>query len=176
MINGIARFGADALMRALGFVGETLEVGGAKRMLYFAHPAADPLVHDLSLSAAQGALTNALRGLPALARRAEKPELMSPASMAHNAGNTWRLALDEVLDTGVDMRANLPMRDSGGRTLRAAMMRPMFSAAPKKLSAAVKPLAIDRLTVVDDPATWTSSTRRRTSPTSIKEGLRDLWS
>ena len=176
MINGIARFGTDALMRALGFVGETLEVGGAKRMLYFAHPAADPLVHDLSLSAAQGALTNALRGLPALARRAEKPKLMSPASMALNSGSTWRLALDEVLDTGVDMRANLPMRDSGGRTLRAAMMRPMFSAAPIKLSAAVKPLAIDRLTVVDDPDYLDELDTQKNVPAIIKEGLRDLWS
>ncbi len=81
-----------------------------------------------------------------------------------------------MLDTGVDMRANLPMRDSGGRTLRAAMMRPMFSAAPMKLSAAVKPLAIDRLTVVDDPDYLDELDTQKNVPAIIKEGLRDLWS
>jgi 5-methylthioadenosine/S-adenosylhomocysteine deaminase len=176
MINGIGRFGAEALMRALGFVGEALEVGGARRMLYFAHPAADPLVQNLSLSAAQDALKGALRGLPALARKAERPKLMSEAGLASRSGSTWRLALDEVLDTGVDLRANLPMRGSGGRTLRAAMMRPLFAAAPPKLSAAVKPLAIDRLTVVDDPDYLDELDAQKNLPAMIKEGLRDLWS
>lgn len=176
MINGIARFGTETLMRALGFVGEALELGGARRMLYFAHPAADPLVQNLSLSAAQDALKGALRGLPALARKAERPKLMSEAGLASRSGSTWRLALDEVLDTGVDLRANLPMRGSGGRTLRAAMMRPLFAAAPPKLSAAVKPLAIDRLTVVDDPDYLDELDAQKNLPAMIKEGLRDLWS
>lgn len=176
MINGIARFGTETLMRALGSVGEALELGGARRMLYFAHPAADPLVQNLSLSAAQDALKGALRGLPALARKAERPKLMSEAGLASRSGSTWRLALDEVLDTGVDLRANLPMRGSGGRTLRAAMMRPLFAAAPPKLSAAVKPLAIDRLTVVDDPDYLDELDAQKNLPAMIKEGLRDLWS
>jgi 5-methylthioadenosine/S-adenosylhomocysteine deaminase len=176
MINGIGRFGDEALMRSLAFVGEILKVGGANRMLYLAHPAADPLVQNLTLSAARDALQRALRGLPALARKAERPEPSSALAMARGSGNKWRLALDEILDTGVDLRANLPARGAGGRTLRAAVMRPLFSETPKKLSAAVTPLGIDRLTVVDDPDYLDALDAQKNVPDMIKDGLRDLWS
>lgn len=176
MINGIGRFGSSTVMRKLNFVGETLQVGGAARMLYLAHPVADPLVQGLTLSAAHEALKSALRGLPQLARRAEKPKKVSEAMRASAAGNTWRLALDEVVDTGVDMRASLPERSADGRPLRAAaMMRPMFSQATKKLSASVTPLAIDQLTVVDDSSYLDGLDMQLNLPASIKEGLRGLW-
>lgn len=174
MINGIGRFGSSSIMRSLSFSGETLKVGGAARMLYLAHPSADPLVQGLTLSAASDALKGALRGLPALARRAERPKV-SEAARALNAGNTWRLALDEVVDTGVDLRANLPARSPDGRTLRAAMMRPAFAAAPKKLSASVTPLSIDRLTVVDDAGYLDALDTQRNLPAMLKQGLRELW-
>jgi 5-methylthioadenosine/S-adenosylhomocysteine deaminase len=175
MINGVGRFGVEAIMRALGFVGEALKVGGAPRMLYLAHPSADPLVLGLSLSDARDALKAALRGLPALARRAERPKLLSEAARARKAGSTWRLALDEIVDTGVDLRANLPQRSPDGRTLRAAMMRPLFATGPQKLSDAVTPLSIDQLTVVDDPGYLDALDTQRNLPAMIKAGLRDLW-
>jgi 5-methylthioadenosine/S-adenosylhomocysteine deaminase len=144
-------------------------------MLYLAHPVADPLVLGLTLSAAHEALKGALRGLPQLARSAERPKRMSEAVRARNAGNTWRLALDEVVDTGVDLRPNLPERSANGRPLRAAaMMRPMFMAAPR-LSASVTPLAIDKLTVVDDPAYLDELDTQLNVPASIKAGLRGMW-
>ena len=175
MINGVGRIGDAALMRKLGFAGETLKIGGANHMLFLAHPAEDPLTQNLTLSAAGDRLTRALRGLPALARRAERPRPISPMAMARAGANTWRLALDEILDTGVELRANLPVRVPGGRTLRAAAMRPVF-AETKKLSAAVMPLAIDALTVVDDPGYLDALDTQRNVPDTIKEGLRDLWS
>lgn len=175
MINGIGRFGATALMRKLGFPGESLDVGGAARMLFLAHPAEDPLVQQLTLAAAGDRLTRALRGLPALARKAERPRPISPLALARGGANVWRLALDEILDTGVEMRANLPLRVPGGRTLRAAAMRPVF-AETRKLSAAVMPLAIDALTVVDDTGYLDALDLQKNVPESIKEGLRDLWS
>ncbi|MDM0039389.1 amidohydrolase family protein [Variovorax sp. J22G21] len=175
MINGVGRFGDAALMRKLGFAGETLKVGGTNRMLFLAHPAEDPLTKDLTLSGASDRLTRALRGLPALARKAERPRPISLMAMARAGANTWRLALDEILDTGVEMRANLPVRVPGGRTLRAAAMRPVF-AETKKLSAVVMPLAIDALTVVDDAGYLDALDAQRNVPDTIKEGLRDLWS
>jgi 5-methylthioadenosine/S-adenosylhomocysteine deaminase len=175
MINGVGRIGDAALMRKLGFAGETLKIGGANHMLFLAHPAEDPLTQNLTLSTAGDRLTRALRGLPALARRAERPRPISPMAMARAGANTWRLALDEILDTGVELRANLPVRVPGGRTLRAAAMRPVF-AETKKLSAAVMPLAIDALSVVDDPGYLDALDTQRNVPDTIKEGLRDLWS
>jgi hypothetical protein len=175
MINGVGRYGDAALMRKLGFAGEAITTGGAQRMLFLAHPAEDPLTRKLTLSAAGDRLTRALRGLPALARKAERPRPISPLAMARGGADTWRLALDELLDTGVEVRANLPLHVPGGRTLRAAVMRPLF-AETKKLSAAVMPLAIDALTVVDDAGYLDALDAQRNVPEFIKEGLRDLWS
>jgi hypothetical protein len=176
MINGVGRFGSEAIMRSLSFVGETLKVASAPRMLYLAHPSADPLVQGLSLADARAALKGALRGLPALARKAERPKLLSEVARARKAGSTWRLALDEIVDTGVDLRASLPGQSPDGRPLRAAMMRPLFAAGQQKLSDAVTPLSIDQLTVVDDPGYLDALDTQRNLPAMIKAGLRDLWS
>ncbi|MDM0001686.1 amidohydrolase family protein [Variovorax sp. J22P240] len=175
MISGVGRFGDATLMRKLGFAGEAITIGGTKRMLFLAHPAEDPLTQNLTLAGAGERLTRALRGLPALARQAERPRPISRLAMASAGANTWRLALDEVLDTGVEMRVDLPVRTPGGRSLRAAAMRPVF-AQTKKLSATVMPLAIDALTVVDDAAYLDALDTQKNVPDTIKEGLRDLWS
>ena len=90
--------------------------------------------------------------------------------------NAWRLALDEIVDTGVDLRPNLPERSASGRPLRAAaMMRPLFPQAPRKLSASVKPLRIDPLTVVDDDGYLDGLDTQLNLPAEIKAGLRGLW-
>lgn len=176
MINGIGRFGSSTIMHKLNFIGETLKVGGAARILHLAHPFADPLVRGLTLSAANEALEDALRSLPRLARSAERPKKLSEAARARSAGSTWRLALDELVDTGVDLRPNLPERSADGRPLRAAaMMRPLFREAPRSLSASVTPLSIDRLTVVDDAKYLDALDLQLNVPASIKEGLRGLW-
>lgn len=174
MINGIGRYGVSALMRKLNASGEAVQIGGSARQLYLAHPNADPLVQGLTLSAAHEALTAALRSLPALARRAERPRRVSAA--AQFAGGAWRLALDEVVDTGVDLRPNLPARSAEGRPLRAAaMMRPLFAQAARPLSATVRPMRIDPLTVVDDPDYLDDLDLQLNLPAEIKAGLRGTW-
>lgn len=174
MINGIGRFGASPLMRKLNPSGEVLKVGGEARLLYFDHPNADPLVQGLSLSAAQEALLGALRSLPILARRAERPRPVPAAAQIR--GDAWRLALDEIVDTGVDLRPNLPERTAAGRPLRAAaMMRPLFPQAHRTLSASVMPLRIDPLTVVDDANYLDGLDLQLNLPADIKAGLRGLW-
>lgn len=175
MINGVGRVGSPTIMHSLNLSGEALTVGTAKRTLYLAHPNADLLVLGLSLSAAQEALKGALRRLPILARRAERPRPMSAAALA-SGGGAWRLALDEIVDTGVDLRPNLPEPGASGRPLRAAaMMRPLFPRAPLRLSASVTPLRIDPLTVVDDPGYLDGLDLQLNLPADIKAGLRGLW-
>ncbi len=170
MINGIARFGAEGLMRALGAGGETVRIGHARRTLHLAHPNAEPLVDGLTLAEARGRLARALRGLPALARRAERP----PAgTMRASASGGWRLALDEILDTGMDLRIRPAGSAPQGRSLRAAMRRPALGAVP--LSASVKPLAIDALTVAGDADYLDAIDAQPNLPISIKEGMRAFW-
>jgi 5-methylthioadenosine/S-adenosylhomocysteine deaminase len=96
-------------------------------------------------------------------------------AMVRAGADTWRLALDEILDTGVEMRANLPVHVPGGRSLRAAAMRPVFAEA-RKLSTVLTPLAIDALTVVEDAGYLDALDKQRNVPNAIKEGLRRLWS
>ncbi len=173
MINGVGRFGATPLMQALGFAGERVQVGGVPHMLFLAHPAADPLVQSLSLKAARDTLEAALGALPALARRAEKPKAVSAAARSRHAGSTWHLALDELIDTGVDLRTNIAGQNSQGpvpASKRAA------AAGPRRLSDAVTPLTIDALTVVDDANYLDAIDAQRNLPGFIKTGLRRLWS
>ena len=175
MINGVARFGAVALMQAVGPAGESIKIGGHARTLYLAHPNADPLVQGLTLANARDELKAALRTLPTLARRAERPgKPQSAAARAANAGNTWRLALDEIIDSGVDLRPQLPARDEQGRPLRVAMMRP-FAAMQGRLSAAVEPMTIDALTVVDDDGYLDAVNLQRNLPEPVKQGIVALW-
>ena len=49
------------------------------------------------------ALQVALRSLPALAKRSEQPLRVSAVALATGGGNAWRMALDEIVNTGVDL-------------------------------------------------------------------------
>jgi cytosine/adenosine deaminase-related metal-dependent hydrolase len=174
VINGVPRFGASTLMRAAGFAGEAIQIGGAARMLYLQHPSADPLVQGMTLAAARDELTSALRRLPTVAKRAEKPVRMSAASRAASAGSRWHLALDELLDTGVDLRVEVAPRSRTGRPLQRALMRPLAAAAVPKLSASVAPMRIDPLTVVDDSTFLDQIDAQPNLPDFIKTGLRNM--
>jgi hypothetical protein len=141
-------------------------VGGLDRRLYLDHPRADPLARGITLATARRKLSAAFASLPALARRLERPVRTSPLERARVAGQTWQLALDEILDTGVELRPELPM--PGER--RAAAMRPV-PAAPRKLSAIVGRLGLDALTVADHPAWLDALAAQRNLPDFVKTGL-----
>lgn len=177
MINGIGRVGTPALMQALGLTGERIRVGGSPRVLYLAHPSADPLLRGLGLADARDALQAALQRLPVLARRAERPVRTSAAIRAAGAGDGWHLVLDEIAGTGVDLRPALPERGASGRPLRAAaQMRPLFPFGAKSLSSLARPVAIDPLTVADDVESYLDAIDlQRNLPASIKDPLRGLW-
>jgi 5-methylthioadenosine/S-adenosylhomocysteine deaminase len=175
LINGVGRFGSVSHMRAVGPSGERMSLAGQPRLLYLPHPSADPLSAGLTFAAARDALKSALRRLPSLARRAERPQRISAAARAANAGNVWRLALDEIVDSGVDLRPRLAPRDAQGRPMRLPAMRPPMTALLRP-SAVVSPMSIDALTVVEDDMYLDAIDAQPNLPEVVKRGLRALWS
>jgi 5-methylthioadenosine/S-adenosylhomocysteine deaminase len=178
MINGVARLGdaaimADALPSVSANARENISIAGTARTLYLAHPNADPLTTDVSLSVARDELQRALKTLPAVARRAERPQSRSAIARMLDAGNVWRLAIDEIVDTGVDLRPNLDAKSDSGKSIKATAMRP--SVAALSPSASVASMKIDALTVVEDADYFDALDMQRNLPTEVKEGLREMW-
>lgn len=77
----------------------------------------------MSLLAARDELQRALKTLPAVARRAERPQSRSAIARMLDVGNVWRLAIDEIVDTGVDLRPNLDAKSDNGKSIKATAMR-----------------------------------------------------
>jgi 5-methylthioadenosine/S-adenosylhomocysteine deaminase len=180
MINGVARVGDAAIMtEALPSVNanarENISIAGTARSLYLAHPNADPLSNDVNLSSAGDELQRALKTLPALARRAERPQSRSAIARMLDAGNVWRLAIDEIVDTGVDLRPNLDAKSDSGKSVKATAMRPNASGVALLPSASVTSMKIDALTVVEDADYFDALDMQRNLPTEIKLGLRQMW-
>ncbi|HJV63038.1 MAG TPA: amidohydrolase family protein, partial [Albitalea sp.] len=150
MINGVARYGVPALMASLGAKGESLGVGRSARQLFLQQDTGDPDVAAITLDAAKKALRQAFGDLPKLALELEKPKpkTAARASLDEPHPVVWSLALDEIRATGVDQRPRLPFndpRDFTGPELHA------MRAAAAPLSKILQPIALDALTVADDP-------------------------
>jgi 5-methylthioadenosine/S-adenosylhomocysteine deaminase len=180
MINGVARLGdaaimADALPSVSANARENISIAGTARSLYLAHPNADPLTNEVSLSAARDELQRALKTLPAVARRAERPQSRSAIARMLDAGNAWHLAIDEIVDTGVDLRPNLNAKSDSGTSIKASAMRPIASAAALSPSAIVSSMKIDALTVVEDADYFDALDTQRNLPEEVKRGLREMW-
>ncbi len=107
MIGGAPRFGAAALMKKLGAGGEKIRVGGSDRILSLEGTAEDPDVARITLAEAQDSLADALSDLPQLASQAKAD--MARAKAASAGRPVLTLALDELEDTGFDMRPHLSM-------------------------------------------------------------------
>ena len=128
----------------------------------------DPVVGAIKLSQATETLEDALSRLPALAKQLETPKRASAIGRAR-APVTWQLALDELEDTGVDLRPRLPSRraaDSPG-----AHATPRLPAAAKPLSEILQSLKLDPLTVADDPDYLPSLAVQRNPPQFVKDAL-----
>jgi hypothetical protein len=128
------KLGADQ-----GDIDETT-VAGRKRILCFTD---DPnSKQTVSFDDARAALTEALHDLPRLEQEANQPRPAVAAIMAREAPPRVTLALDEVEETGLSMRPNLPYR--GG------LAGPMLSRAPAATARPRPPLSPQKL----DPATF----------------------
>ncbi len=174
MIEGVARYGMPALMHALHADGEMLQVGGQARSLFLKDSDGDPDVDAVSLSAATSALTQALHKLPELARALEAPKAPHATRLVLDRARrpTWSLALDEIQDDGVDMRPRLPYAGPADFT------GPRIAAAPASstpLSALLKSIDLDPLTVADDPDFLRCIAAEPNLPAAIRDGLALLY-
>ena len=176
MINGVARYGATTLMAALAPPDQTVRVGGEPRRLFLKQETGDPDVAAMPLAAATESLRDALLDIVRLAKKAEAPR---PASAKRRlldaaARPVWSLALDEIHDRGVEMRARLPFsgpRDFTGPDRAAGV--PARASAP--LSTILKPISLDPLTVADDEGFLDAIEQQPNVPAAIRKGLRGLY-
>ena len=174
MINGVARYGVPDLMAALGAKGETISVGGSKRQLFLKQATGDPDVANVSLSSAKRTLRTAFHNLPKLAKELEKPKPKTAARAALDAPEpvVWSLSLDEIQPTGVDLRPRLPF--NGPRDFTGPKIISPKAAAPP-LSTILKPIALDPLTVADDPDFLKKIASEPNVPDAVRAGLATLY-
>ncbi|NJD04707.1 MAG: amidohydrolase family protein [Ruminiclostridium sp.] len=174
IINGIARYGLPALMVRSVPDKEDITVGGTPRSVYLSQKIQDPALETMSLTNAKYKLSDSLKRLPELAAELEKQttrasftgrciNLLAPEEI------TWTLALDELEDTGVELRHRL--------TVNGRMTGPAYRAAKtsKPLSSIVKPLKLDPLTMMDDGEYLSSIQTQKNLPAYIKEELKKLY-
>ena len=176
MINGVARYGVPALMGLLSPDDQTVTVGGQSRKLYLKQVTSDPDVAVMSLSKANSQMRDALLNIATLAKQAEKPKPAAAKKLALDATAqpVWSLALDEIQDRGEDLRPRLPFNGPGDFTgpKRAAVK---VTAAAPLLSAILKPIQLDPLTVADDAGFLDSIEHQPNLPAAVKSNLRALY-
>jgi hypothetical protein len=134
-VDGVPRYGATALMTALGATPATVTVGGQKRGVVYHDPAANPGIDAVTLDEATRALTAFFGGLP-------KPKLPG-AAHAHAVPEerALHLALDET-DPKKSQRPLLP-HDGKPTGWNPA------EAEAKSAGGALVPLKLDGLTADD---------------------------
>jgi cytosine/adenosine deaminase-related metal-dependent hydrolase len=165
LINGVPRFGTPALFTALKVSGETVKIGSASRRLFLKQDTQDPQVGAISLSDATAALKAALHKLPALAKQLENPKPALRARVPASGAPVWRLALDEIMDSGESLRPRLPLGHvhTGARALAGSGTLP--------LSQVVEPLMLDPLSVAGDAEFLSSIRTQKNLPPWLAQGL-----
>ena len=168
MINGVPRYGLAPIMKKLAADGEEVKIGGLSRAVYLKQKTQDPRVAAVSLKKATSMLRNAFHELPALARklerRSERPRMKAPG---FREPVEWTLALDELDETGLDVRPRLPAEGKKGFTGPNLAL----PGAAEPLSSIVSPIDIDPLTIVDDADYLGRIGRQRNLPPCVKQGL-----
>lgn len=177
LINGIPRYGSSALMSSLGTPGESIQVGAESRVINLVQQTEDPSVSAISLAQARDTLTSALKTLPSLAKKLEKPVALArlAASVRKRTGKplplVWSLVLDEIEETGMELRPRLPLPGWKGLTGPPHVM----AAASAPLSSILEPLDLDPLTVVDDPNFLPLVAREKNLPAYLAPALEALY-
>lgn len=173
VIAGAPRYGLPSLMKNLGAGGgEPVTVGGRKRVLNLAQATADPVVGAISLAEARRRLEEALANLKELRRRQERSRVR-PTAASPGEPTFWSLALDELQETGMELRPRLPW---GKRhRLTGPRLPPFATAAATPLSDLLGPLELDPLTVADDRGFLDQIERERNLPEFVASGLRGLY-
>jgi 5-methylthioadenosine/S-adenosylhomocysteine deaminase len=178
VVNGVARYGTPEVMAKLAPPDQTVRVGGKTRRLFLRQETADPAVAAISLRTATTRLRTALRDLKKLARDLERPRApKGRTSRALDAATppVWTLALDEIRETGVELRPRLPLTGPRDFTGPVTIARRPATRARELLSDIVEPVTLDPLTVVDDDDFLTQIAAQPNLPQPIKEGLALLY-
>jgi len=91
---------------------------------------------------------------------------------------TWSLALDEIEETGVELRPRLPFAGQARTGPRRVPMsgQALAAAMAKPLSEIVKPLQLDPLTVADEKEFLLNIADEENLPPFIASGLKKLYS
>jgi 5-methylthioadenosine/S-adenosylhomocysteine deaminase len=169
LINGVPRYGAVVLMKKLGVAGESTKVGGETRRLFLTQKTASAPVTSISLAEATATLKQAVKDLPNHGKRRSAlrsaPKNMLKSRSARGT-ETWVLALDEVISTGMDLRPHLPF--DGESTMATA--RGSLLSAP-----ALPALTLDPLTVVDDSDFLDTIASEKNLPAFVKDGIKTLY-
>lgn len=172
MINGLARLGTPALMRALGPTGETIRVGGRARVLNLAQTTADPAVAAITVAEATSRLTEALAALPDADRAtlARPPSGRAPGRGDEVGGSL--LAVADVADNHMSPRPHLPLHGEltgpnlpGNRDTELAT-----AAAPRPFPA----LHLDPLAAVDNPDFYQALGAAINVPAEIRKQLQQV--
>jgi len=170
LINGVPRFGHSDLMKRLGGAGETVRVGGKARMVNLKDANGDPVIGAITLSAARERLSGALERLPELAGDLERGRAGSRAAELEGPP-VWFLALDELGQTGMELRPRLPLPGRRASTGPSLALR----GAAEPLSKIVEPLKLDPLTVSDDGDFLDRIEAQTVPPSFVRKGLRGLY-
>jgi hypothetical protein len=157
IIDGVLRYGKEALMEPIGSVTEIISIGGTERMLNLDDPTTHPLVHSLSLTDAIERLRKAMKDLPQLAKELEArsaDEAMFVGS-ADPQGEIWQL---------------VPDFEEDDRVLDA---RIAFDGRRQKIK--LKSMTLEGITVADDPNFLPNMAKAHNLPKFLKEGLPTLY-
>jgi 5-methylthioadenosine/S-adenosylhomocysteine deaminase len=169
-IDGTPRYGTPALLVAEGPGLETLAVGGEQRVLYLVQATEDPDVAALGYAQAKAKLADALENIKAIRLEQERehgPEALAAAPAVH-AGHP-RLVLDEFEHTDFTQRPHLELDGA----VTGPVDRPQASAPP--ISSLLSPIALDPLTVADDPGWLDRVAHEMNLPGYLAPGLRSLY-
>ncbi len=173
MINGVPRFGTTALMTRLGAEGERISIGGRQRMLFLKQESADEVVAGISLAQSKRTLVDALHRLPELAGDLENSRTGPARAMADRLSRSgppvWFLALDELEQTGSELRPRLPGvngRESGPQ---------VGTARAVPLSQLVTPTKLDPLTVADDSEFLDRVEAQTVLPEFVRRNLKGMY-
>jgi hypothetical protein len=157
---------------------QSVKVGGQTRRLFLKQATSDPDVAQVSLRTAAATLKDALHDIGKLAKETEKPKKRKLRALDAPEPPVWSLALDEIRDTGVELRPRLPLdgpRDFTGP--ERVSRRTKLSAASVTLSQLLADVhvALDPLTVADDAAYLDGISRNTNVPEAIRDDLPSLY-
>jgi 5-methylthioadenosine/S-adenosylhomocysteine deaminase len=167
VIGGVRRFGLPKLMAGAGPDLETIEIGKKKRALNLwptQGPEGDgPQLAQLTLAQATAALRDALAHLGEVS-----PATPHLHELAAATTGGWHLALDELEDTGFQMRT---LAGLSPRARKSGVTRPLAA----HTAVALAPIVLDPLTVPDDPGFLGALAKERNLPAGLAAGIAKLY-